>query len=164
MQAHSSVIHAYLSERKRHTCAGVIHNVVMDKRTVGQRIRELREGRKLTQQQLAKAIGIKQGSLTQLETGKSKSPASTTLTKLARLFEVDPEWLMTGKGPQHPVSSLGDEESELVLLYRSLSQEGRAYVLGRARSVHQDEYEHPEQADSKKPQRLTNSLRKPPGH
>jgi transcriptional regulator with XRE-family HTH domain len=120
----------------------------MDKKTVGQRIRELREARKLTQQQLAKSLGIKQGSLTQLETGKSKAPASTTLTKLARVFEVDPEWLMTGRGNQQPISSLGEDESELVLLFRSLSQEGRQYVLGRARSVHRDEHESHEREEN----------------
>ena len=136
----------------------------MDKRTVGERIRDLRLARKLTQQQLAKAIGIKQGSLTQLETGKSKAPASITLTKLARLFEVDPEWLMTGKGPQHPVSSLGDEESELVLLFRSLSTEGRAYVLGRARTVHQDEYEHRDQPADGGKRPGSHAARKASGH
>lgn len=109
--------------------------------TVGDRIKRLRLGRNLTQIQLAKAIGIKQGSLTQLERGKSKAPASKTLTKLARLFEVDPEWLMTGKGMQHPINALGDDEAELVLLFRSLSPESREYVLGRARNVHQDEHE-----------------------
>jgi transcriptional regulator with XRE-family HTH domain len=107
---------------------------------VGDRIRRLRAARKLTQGQVAKAIGITQGSFTQLETGKSKSPASSTLTKLARYFEVDPEWLMTGKGAQNQISTLADDESELLLLYRALSSESRQYVLGRARSVHKDEH------------------------
>lgn len=106
---------------------------------IGQRIRKLRLERKLTQGQLAKAIGITQGSLTQLETGKSKSPASTTLTELARVFEVDPDWLMTGKGsPQAPVA-LSDKEAELVLVFRELSTEGQDYVIGRAKSVQRDE-------------------------
>jgi transcriptional regulator with XRE-family HTH domain len=112
--------------------------------TVGNRIRKLRKARKLTQPQLAKAVGITQASVTDLETGRSKSPASSTLTRLARFFEVDPEWLMTGKGPQHAVSILTDQESELVLLFRSLSSESREYVLGRARTVHKDEHDrHP---------------------
>lgn len=140
MEPHSAKIHVYLSAVKRHTFPGDIHNPDMAK-SVGDRIRELRLDRKLSQEQLAKAIGIKQGSLTQLETGKSKAPASKTLTKLARVFEVDPEWLMTGKGPQHSVSALSERESELVLLFRLLSTEGQDYILGRARSVHRDEHE-----------------------
>lgn len=104
-------------------------------KTVGDRIRELRLDRKLSQEALAKAIGIKQGSLTQLERGVSKAPSSKTLTKLARVFEVDPEWLMTGKGSQQAVTALSEKESELVLLFRGLSTEGQDYILGTTRSV-----------------------------
>jgi transcriptional regulator with XRE-family HTH domain len=136
----SAKIHAYHYAVNRHTCPDVIHNRDMEK--VGDRIRRLRLARKLTQGQVAKAIGVTQGSFTQLETGKSKAPASSTLTKLARYFEVDPEWLMTGKGAQTSISTLADDESELILLYRALSSESRQYVLGRARSVHQDEHTH----------------------
>lgn len=128
--------------------------------TFGERLRKLRVGRKFSQESLAKLIGIKQGSLTQLETGKSKGPSSKTLTKLARIFEVDPEWLMTGKGAQHSVSALGESEAELILLYRSLSPEGREYVLGRARNVHRDEYER--KADT--PARRSTDLPKSTGH
>lgn len=108
-------------------------------KTVGERIRKLRLARKLSQEQLAKAVGIKQGSLTQLETGKSKSPKSSTLTKLARLFEIDPEWLMTGKGTQQPVASLEPEEAELITFFRDLSPEGQAYIFGRTKSLHTEE-------------------------
>jgi transcriptional regulator with XRE-family HTH domain len=106
---------------------------------VGERIRRLRLARKLTQARVAKSIGITQGSFTQLETGISKSPASVTLTKLARFFEVDSEWLMTGRGAQQPVAALSDEESELVLLFRQLSVEGRGYILGRTKAIQHDE-------------------------
>lgn len=123
----------------RHAVPPFTHNPRM--KTIGQRIRDLRVGRKLTQEQLAKAIGITQASMTDLETGKSKSPASQTLTKLARVLEVDPEWLMTGKGAQQPIASLSETEAELLLVYRALSAEGREYVLKRARSVHRDEYD-----------------------
>jgi transcriptional regulator with XRE-family HTH domain len=136
---HSGKLHVNLFRVNRHTNAGVIHNADMEK--VGDRIRRMRLARKLTQAQVAKAIGITQGSFTQLETGISKAPAASTLTRLARFFEVDPEWLMTGRGTQHPVSALTDAESELILLFRSLSNESREYVLGRARSVHRDEHD-----------------------
>lgn len=139
---HSAKLHANLFAVNRHTNAEVIHNADMEK--VGDRIRRLRLSRKLTQGQVAKAIGITQGSFTQLETGKSKSPASSTLTRLARFFEVEPEWLMTGKGVQNSVSLLTDAESELILLFRALSTESRDYVLGRARSVHRDEHDRQE--------------------
>lgn len=138
LKSHSATLHVNLYDVKRHTFAELTHNSGMD--TVGKRIRELRSARKLTQEQVAKAIGIKQGSFTQLETGKSKGPATSTLFRLARFFDVDPEWLMTGKGSQQQISSLSEQESELILLFRSVSQEAQQYVLGRARNVHQDEH------------------------
>jgi transcriptional regulator with XRE-family HTH domain len=118
--------------------------------TIGDRLKKLRLARKLTQTQVAKAVGVRQGSYTQLERGLSKTPRSSNLAKYARLYDVDPEWLMTGKGPQHAVSILTDQESELILLFRSLSSESRLYVLGRARSVHQDEHSnsHPKRRAS----------------
>lgn len=108
--------------------------------SVGKRIRRLREDRKLSQEQLAKRIGIKQGSLTQIETGVTKAPAAETLIALARVFEVDPAWLMTGKGTQQPVATLTDPESELLLLFRALTSEGRAYILARVASLHREEH------------------------
>lgn len=130
-------LHVYLSAVKRHTFARVIHNPKMD--TFGDRLRKLRLGRKLSQESLAKLIGIKQGSLTQLETGKSKGPSSKTLTKLARIFDIDPEWLMTGKGAQQPVSALEGSEAELIAAYRQLSPEGQEYILSRTKVLQEDE-------------------------
>lgn len=127
-------------------------------KTVGGRLRKLRLARKLTQQQLAKILGIKQGSLTQLETGKSKGPAASTLTRAARFFEVDPEWLMTGKGSEEPVASLEPDESELILIYRSLSPAGRAYLAARAKALHQDE------RSTAAPSRRRDDPKPPPAH
>lgn len=124
-------------------------------KSVGDRIRSLRIERKLSQEALAKLLGIKQGSLTQLETGKSKAPSSQTLTKLARVFEVDPEWLMTGKGPPQVISALSEKESELVVLFRGMSEEAQDYVLARARAIHAEEQErHPRRRASDQPAAL----------
>lgn len=134
----NSKIHVAVCKVNTHTFPGVIHNRGME--TIGDRLRKLREARQLTQDQVAEKIGVRQGSYTQLETGKTKTPRSSNLAKYARLYGVDPEWLMTGKGSQHPISTLSDDESDLVVVYRSLSPEGRGYVLGRARAIHKDEH------------------------
>lgn len=118
--------------------ADVIHNGGM--KEVGHRIRMLRKARGLTQPQLAKAIGCAQSTISELETGESRKPQSGNLLKLAKFFDVDIEHLLSGKGDPRTVSSMSDDESELLILYRSLSPSGRGYVLGRARDVHQDEH------------------------
>lgn len=56
---------------------------------LNERIRYLRDLRKLTQTDLAKKAGITQGSLAQLESGKS-SPSVATLMSLASALEISP--------------------------------------------------------------------------
>lgn len=95
----------------------------------------------LSQAQVGKAAGVSQKAISLLEREPERIPQSDTLSKLARYFQVDPEWLLTGKGQQSPVSSLSSEESELVLLFRAASAAGKDYILGRMRDVYRDEYE-----------------------
>lgn len=107
----------------------------------GKRIRDLRKSRKLTQPQVADATGIPQSTLSDLERGASAVPGGDTLTKLAAFFEVEAHWIVTGEGPKHTVSSRGDKETELLLYFRSLSHEGQAYLLSRAKAMHSDEHQ-----------------------
>lgn len=116
----------------------VIHNNGV--KTIGERIKDLRKGRGLTQGDVGKAVGVTQEAISKLERTKGQIPMSDNLQALARFFDVDPDWLLTGKGSRKPVSSLSDEESELLLLYRGLSPVGQQYVLGRTKQVHADEY------------------------
>lgn len=95
----------------------------------------------LSQAQVGKAAGVSQKAISLLENEPERIPQSDTLTKLARYFQVDPEWFLTGKGQQSPVSSLTPEESELILLFRAASAAGKDYILGRMRDVYRDEHD-----------------------
>lgn len=135
-------IHVNVWPVNTQTFPKVIHNRYME--TVGDRLKKLRLARKLSQEQVAKMVGVKQGSYTQLETGKTKTPRASNLTKYARLYEVDPEWLMTGKGIQQPIEALEPNEADLLLIFRDISPEGQAYIVGRAKSIYLDEMgKHP---------------------
>ena len=103
-------------------------------------IKALRVALGMTQPQLAAAAGIGSGTLAEIESGETLDPRGKTLHKLAGFFGVNPEWLRTGKGLKHPVASMRDDESELLLLFRALSKEGREYLLSRARALHADEH------------------------
>jgi transcriptional regulator with XRE-family HTH domain len=73
-------------------------------RNVGIRLRYVRkEIRGWTQQQLAKSSGVKQTTISDLETGESKSPVGTNLMALAQSLQVNPDWLATGKGDMQQV-------------------------------------------------------------
>lgn len=90
--------------------------------TVGLRIRYARKDlRKLTQPQLATAAGIKQPSLSELETGETKEISGSTLIALSKALRVRAEWLMTGELPieADPGAALKDDERDLLEHYRA---------------------------------------------
>lgn len=67
-------------------------------RDVGVRLRHARKLRGFTQQELAKNSGVKQATISELETGESKSPVGTNLVSLAQSLRVSAEWLASGRG------------------------------------------------------------------
>lgn len=65
---------------------------------MGNRIREARKNAKLTQAELARQVGVTQGTVTQWETGRTAPKLHTMLT-LARTLNVSVEYLI-GDGGQ----------------------------------------------------------------
>lgn len=66
------------------------------------RLREARKEAKRTQTEVAEAVGMKQSSYSELETGKSGG--STYLPAIANYLKVSALWLQTGEGPKHSSS------------------------------------------------------------
>ncbi len=60
----------------------------MPRRTLGKRIRELREQRGLSRQELAEATGLSAVYLKKLEAGDRESPSLPALEKIARALRV----------------------------------------------------------------------------
>lgn len=85
---------------------------------LGQRIRQVRLSRKLTQQAFARSLGIVQGFLCGIERGK-KIPSDTLLIALSHLYEINMEWLVSGKGPMAPVRETDNGQVHFPLLKRT---------------------------------------------
>ncbi len=60
----------------------------MPRRTLGKRIRQLREQRGLSRQELAEATGLSAVYLKKLEAGDRESPSLPALEKIARALHV----------------------------------------------------------------------------
>jgi transcriptional regulator with XRE-family HTH domain len=56
----------------------------------GHKLRQLRESKKMTMQEINEMTGIKAGSLSEIETGKNKNPRPATVDKLCAVLGVDP--------------------------------------------------------------------------
>lgn len=67
-------------------------------KNTGERIAALREEAGINQRQFAIEVGIRQQSLSEIESGKSKSPSAVTLLKAASRLGVNPWYLLTGEG------------------------------------------------------------------
>ncbi|GIM46365.1 hypothetical protein DNHGIG_19140 [Collibacillus ludicampi] len=98
---------------------------------IGQRLRGLREKRNLTQEQVAKILGITRPAYTQYETGK-REPDPETLAKLAEIYQVTTDYLIKGTNdPAQKRSILNDVIENLtpeeVEQLRTLLQEEVAF-------------------------------------
>ncbi len=57
--------------------------------TTGEKLKRLRRGRGMTQEELAEASGVAQSTIAQIENGRRKEPRPGTLKKLAEPLGVD---------------------------------------------------------------------------
>lgn len=84
-----------------------------------QRLKQSRKRVKLSQQEVADAVGMAQTSYSELERGKSRSSSRTL--QLANVLEVDPYWLATGETIDidaqihHYLSTMDHHQKALVL-------------------------------------------------
>ena len=104
-------------------------------KTIGQRIVWLRKERGMSQAELARLIGIKPQSLGGIELGKSKTPASITLLRLAAALDANPEWIMTGRGNCNLSDVPQATEADFIKVFRKLSPEHQAALLAAAKSL-----------------------------
>ena len=85
---------------------------------IGQRIKQARLARKpkITQQQLAAAVGVSQSAVAQWESGNSRTLEGENLLRVARALGVTTEWLMYGaSSPSTPeeVAAANDDQGGL---------------------------------------------------
>lgn len=65
--------------------------------SIGARVKLIRKSRKMTQKEFSASLGIVQGFLCSVETGK-KNPSDTLLIALQHLYGINPAWLQNGSG------------------------------------------------------------------
>jgi transcriptional regulator with XRE-family HTH domain len=81
----------------------------------GERIKNLRKRRGLTQTQLAEKVGLKTSAFSYIELSKNR-PTSELIIELSRLFGVSTDYLLTGKEDK-----ISNDELELLEIYRLVS-------------------------------------------
>ena len=106
--------------------------------TLADRIKFAREQAGLTQVQLAKAVGISQPSIHELESGRTKQFRASTLLKVAKFLGQSPEWLANGEGEASVLSTpaiKSPDEEELLTSFRSLPPLEKKVILRMVRAL-----------------------------
>lgn len=104
---------------------------------LGQRLKSLRKIRHLSQEAVAKELGIMRCTYYHYESGRTVPPAKT-LYALARLYDISPDVLLYPDGETDSVRPDGiaaeqkkftDKELELVYYYRNMDERARDDIL-----------------------------------
>ncbi|SHN87981.1 helix-turn-helix domain-containing protein [Desulfitobacterium chlororespirans] len=120
----------YLLGRKKLKLTKIYYEEV----TVGQRIKELRKEKRLTQQALAKYLDISQQAIVRWESGTSE-PSSSKLAKLCQVFNVSSDYVLglTENSLSNQICrtyEAKDESYHLVKDIQNLSPQNRALLEG----------------------------------
>lgn len=89
-------------------------------------IKKLREERGLSQEDLAKALGVTNQAVSTWETGK-RLPRMGVIEKMSVLFGVSKSYLIGEEGSEQEII-LTDDEVDLILAYRASSAETREII------------------------------------
>ncbi|WP_196798758.1 helix-turn-helix domain-containing protein [Burkholderia diffusa] len=99
-------------------------------KTLAERLKAAREYRRLTQDELARRSGIRQGSISKIESGETREIRSANLEKLALALDVSPYWLMFGDsdGRGEVVAESSISAQDLLRFYQALKPRSRSMI------------------------------------
>jgi transcriptional regulator with XRE-family HTH domain len=101
---------------------------------IGERIREIRRQRGITQEGLAEAVGVSRSAVAQWETGRA-GQVTGNLTRVADVLGVHVAVLLGANPRGAPPSKLTGDEMALVRLYREATPKDRQLLLRTARRL-----------------------------
>ncbi len=101
---------------------------------IGERIRDIRRQRGITQEGLAEAVGVSRSAVAQWETGRA-GQVTGNLTRVADVLGVHVAVLLGAPPRGAPRSKLTSDEMALVRLYREATPKDRQLLLRTARRL-----------------------------
>lgn len=105
-----------------------------DPKEIGERIRQARQARGLTQEQLAEEVGVSRSAVAQWETGRA-GQVTGNLTRIAEVLGTGMDQLTHGRvKPRSGPPGTGDEVA-MLRLYRECRSEDRQLLLRTARRL-----------------------------
>ena len=96
---------------------------------------------------LAKAVGVERQTAYYWFSGRTQAIDSPTLLAVARSLHVRPHWLQTGEGPMMEVIEPTEEETQILMFYRRMTEDDRVVFMKMARTLAGDSPEPPNRGD-----------------
>ena len=109
-------------------------DVTTEEVSVASRIRQSRQALGLTQEELARRIGVSRSAVAQWETDRT-GQVRANLTRVAAVLGVSAGYLLAGDQSQASLTAEGADELALLNLYRSLQEDRRAELLRLAHGL-----------------------------
>lgn len=100
--------------------------------SMGERLRELRLQRNISQEEVARHIGITRSAYSHYEIN-NRQPVYETLIKLAAFFQVSLDYIIGGNAPNNQSPEPNEpsaDSNELLKLIRDMSHEQRKQSIG----------------------------------
>ena len=101
---------------------------------IGERIREARQARGWTQDELAEAVGVSRSAVAQWETGRA-GQVTGNLSRIAEVLDVSIEHLAHGRSKRTSGQATSGDELALLRLYRECSPDDKQLLLRTARRL-----------------------------
>ncbi|MBM7563458.1 helix-turn-helix domain-containing protein [Paenibacillus sacheonensis] len=101
--------------------------------TMGDRLRELRLRKNISQEEVARQIGITRSAYSHYEIN-NRQPVYETLKKLAVLFNVSLDYIIGGE-PARSDTSVTPEAIEIIRILNGMDQERRKQSIDRMMAV-----------------------------
>ena len=97
--------------------------------TVGDKIRLHRKALGLTQTELGEKLGVKTNAVSKWECGRVDDIPTSKIKAMAKLFDVQPSYLIDEKQPAHTnEGELNAEDKRLLMMIHNLTPENRERI------------------------------------
>ncbi len=102
---------------------------------IGKRIKQVRESKNLSQDDLAKRLGLNKSSIQRYESGQVQRIKLPVIENMAAFLGVNPSWLILKTDDPTPTINnftLSDNENKLLFIYRNLNAPGKSQLMLQA--------------------------------
>ena len=98
--------------------------------TIGDKIRLHRKALGLTQTELGEKLGVKTNAVSKWECGRVDDIPTSKIKAMAKLFDVQPSYLIDEKQPAHTNGDgLAEDDKRIIELLHQLTQENRERIV-----------------------------------